>query len=81
MTLSPLSSALVLACALLIVLSGFFAARAESARAQYACTGWALYELKRGRPQRSYAYIQASHLAYFTGRCSPALGLEIEVAG
>lgn len=79
--LSPLSSALILSVALLMVLSGFYADRAESARSQYACAGLAIYEARRGRPERAHAYLLAAHQAYITGRCAPALGLEIEVGG
>lgn len=78
--MSPLNGALVVTVAFLLVLSGFFADRAESARSQYACAGLAIYEARRGRPERAHAYLLAAHQAYITGRCDPALGLEIEVA-
>ncbi|WP_374569702.1 hypothetical protein [Phenylobacterium sp.] len=78
--MNPLAGAMLLVAAFLLVLSGFYAQRAESARAQYACTGLALYELRRGRPERSAAYLRAAHVAYITGHCDPALSLEIEVA-
>lgn len=78
--MSPLSSALVIVVALLIVLSGFFSQRAETARVQYSCTGMAIYELRRGREDRAVAYIFAAHQAYITGQCSPDLNLEVQIA-